>query len=827
MSTHQLQALMFWTCYLCFGFNDEVIWMILQEVFYAVIRWWQLWTSRMLSWKCHNILLLASSWQDRHGLCSRTFLANDLVHVRGIGTCVSFWMRPWSLNFAVFNHVWHVLQNVPFSSMWMTSCTLVATTFEFKEKLQQRFSISCCWNRNLFSEKKDLACGRWFGFTPRQQHWEVDQGLGRKVWKAALFHNSRWSYNSNGGQLSLFGWKRCDLFQNGCGHMFVHNTWSTRCCFHGWRNCQATWATPQFQQWDTSRSLWLTWREPATMQLCFNNLMEDKACTSRPMTNTGFWSPFQTVTGAVTNDMDAPRPQVSIWYVVIWFTQAHVPKGWFLFQAAKLNYMEWFPPFVTASSSNVVLNLWSRAMSSAFCWLTLPVHARAQGRWSTWVPKYFGYRIKFEMGRLLWVKSAQPSMLLISAPRCCLQNAWRLFSGTLASLTMMVPTQFRQKNVEVEMPKLEPTHVASSQDNCTSCTSHWPWAYHWRYGFSSRWMCNWCFSWHVCTRRSSWWSLKVGLGDFVCVVHSHDSLACSSSLDGHQADSRNWSWCRPSCTTSCTGWHNSWWTYGSTPRSSKVSWTVAQPGDWDFRSHGNAGRFSRWNPLRFGWDWRICPASRAYSCSATSHVYSWARQQSSHECHGTCSVYECDQASKQGFAWAGDDTDPPPPVAPATTTAASSSNDPGVWSGVVYGEGGESESERTEDHLLNPERDLSTRQGELETSIDDLRLQLNVALAEEQWSDADKIQRIILMLLDHTHNQGMKNPETRHKIFQRIADFFRMIANRGERHNMSGALIARYRSFNDVYRSRTWQLILGKLLCFVWIPGNVSNSRWQ
>jgi hypothetical protein len=44
---------------------------------------------------------------------------------------------------------------------------------------------------------------------------------------------------------------------------------------------------------------------------------------------------------------------------------------------------------------------------------------------------------------------------------------------------------------------------------------------------------------------------------------------------------------------------------------------------------------------------------------------------------------------------------------------------------------------------------------------------------------------------------------------------------------MSGALIARYRSFNDVYRSRTWQLILGKLLCFVWIPGNVSNSRWQ
>jgi hypothetical protein len=145
----------------------------------------------------------------------------------------------------------------------------------------------------------------------------------------------------------------------------------------------------------------------------------------------------------------------------------------------------------------------------------------------------------------------------------------------------------------------------------------------------------------------------------------------------------------------------------------------------------------------------------------------------------------------RGFAWAGDDTDPP---AATATTAASSSNDPGVWSGVVYGEGGESESERTEDHLLNPDRDISTRQGELETSIDDLHLQLNVALAEENWSDAGEIQRTILMLLDHTHNQGIR-------VFRRIADSFRMMATRGERHN-SGT-IARHRSFEDVYRSRT------------------------
>ena len=144
-----------------------------------------------------------------------------------------------------------------------------------------------------------------------------------------------------------------------------------------------------------------------------------------------------------------------------------------------------------------------------------------------------------------------------------------------------------------------------------------------------------------------------------------------------------------------------------------------------------------------------------------------------------------------------------PATAAATTTGASSSNDHGVWSGVVYAEGGESESERPEDHLLNPERDMSTRQGELETSIDDLRLQLNVALAEELWSDADELQRTILMLLDHTNNQGMRNPETRIRVFQRTADSFRMMANRGEQRGMSNATIARYRDFEDVYRSRT------------------------
>ena len=51
--------------------------------------------------------------------------------------------------------------------------------------------------------------------------------------------------------------------------------------------------------------------------------------------------------------------------------------------------------------------------------------------------------------------------------------------------------------------------------------------------------------------------------------------------------------------------------------------------------------------------------------------------------------------------------------------------------------------------LLNPDRDLSTPQGEIEATIDDLRVQLNTALANQQWVDADEIQRTILVL-QHT-----------------------------------------------------------------------------
>ena len=68
------------------------------------------------------------------------------------------------MNFAVFNHVWHVLQNVPFSSMWMTSCTLVATTFGMSSR------------RNFNSVFQSVAAGTEISFLKRRI-LRVEDGL--------------------------------------------------------------------------------------------------------------------------------------------------------------------------------------------------------------------------------------------------------------------------------------------------------------------------------------------------------------------------------------------------------------------------------------------------------------------------------------------------------------------------------------------------------------------------------------------------------------------------------------------------------------------------
>ena len=50
--------------------------------------------------------------------------------------------------------------------------------------------------------------------------------------------------------------------------------------------------------------------------------------------------------------------------------------------------------------------------------------------------------------------------------------------------------------------------------------------------------------------------------------------------------------------------------------------------------------------------------------------------------------------------------------------------------------------------MLNPARDITTRRGELEVTIDDLRTQLDQAPASESWEDAAELQHTILILLD-------------------------------------------------------------------------------
>ena len=198
MSTHQLQSLMYWTCYLCFGFNDVVIWMMFQEEFHAVIRWWQPSTSRMHSWKCHNILLWASSLQVKHGLCSRIFQDKDLELACIVGWVSAVWILQCAAMFGTYPRVCHShpcrrhhVRRQPQVLEWVQRET--STAF-----YNQLLCFGRRWNRNLFPRRKDLACGGRLGFASRQQHCQVDQGLGREV--------ARWSWNPNGGQPSLLGW---------------------------------------------------------------------------------------------------------------------------------------------------------------------------------------------------------------------------------------------------------------------------------------------------------------------------------------------------------------------------------------------------------------------------------------------------------------------------------------------------------------------------------------------------------------------------------------------------------------------------------------------
>ena len=86
--------------------------------------------------------------------------------------------------------------------------------------------------------------------------------------------------------------------------------------------------------------------------------------------------------------------------------------------------------------------------------------------------------------------------------------------------------------------------------------------------------------------------------------------------------------------------------------------------------------------------------------------------------------------------------------------------------------------------------------------MDDLRVELNAALAAEDWQDAAEIQRTILMILDNMHNHGMSDPATRSRVFHTMADSFSGMVRRLERCNGNPTTIARYRSIEESFRGR-------------------------
>ena len=98
----------------------------------------------------------------------------------------------------------------------------------------------------------------------------------------------------------------------------------------------------------------------------------------------------------------------------------------------------------------------------------------------------------------------------------------------------------------------------------------------------------------------------------------------------------------------------------------------------------------------------------------------------------------------------GEDTDIPAATAAGTAAgsgAAASAN----LNNDVDAENAESSNPTSDMEIdgamLNPDRDITARPGELEATIDDLRGQLNEALASESWNDAAELQHTILIPL--------------------------------------------------------------------------------
>ena len=188
---------------------------------------------------------------------------------------------------------------------------------------------------------KDLA--GWFCFASRQQHCQAHQSVGKEVWKVALFHNSV-------GDDAAF-------FRMAVGTCLYITRDRPDIAFTV-REISRFMSNPTVAAMRRLRKLVAYLKETinyAVVLKCpYGGQGLHKQSNDRYI---GFWSPFQTVTGAATRDTDALRSQVSICCVVTLFAQVHVHRGSFQFQAVKVSCMEWYQPFVMGFSSNVAQSL--------------------------------------------------------------------------------------------------------------------------------------------------------------------------------------------------------------------------------------------------------------------------------------------------------------------------------------------------------------------------------------------------------------------------------------------------------------------------------------
>eukprot|EP00435_Cladocopium_sp_Y103_P068744 s1257_g32.t1 len=153
------------------------------------------------------------------------------------------------------------------------------------------------------------------------------------------------------------------------------------------------------------------------------------------------------------------------------------------------------------------------------------------------------------------------------------------------------------------------------------------------------------------------------------------------------------------------------------------------------------------------------------------------------------------RAQSRGFVRGGEDTD----------VAAGPATSPTVPEEDVEVEDGEESpadlDEIMEDTKLNPEGDFSTRRGELTSTVDELRNQLQEALVSESWRDAAEIQQTILLLLDRLNTNDLRDPAARREMYERLAERMERLPRRVRSSNNT-ALADQYMAYAMSYKNQ-------------------------